>query len=170
MKKRIISHAQLIVFSFLAPLVILLIELLPILVFPIKKDLFVFVFLLVQYLGMWIICFAIYNYAYRIIYLNEEAITSGKIKIYWECVQKYELKEIKLLQYSIIPTIYLKSMVFLVGNAGEKIGFAITQKNLKKLVSFMDKNPVINELIIKYHEKIGDGGKPGKTGDGGVSC
>ena len=107
MEKRIISHVQLIMFSFLAPVVVLLIELLPILVFPIKKDLFVFVFFTIQYLGMWMICFAIYNYAYRIIYLNEEAITNGKIKIYWECVQKYETKDIKLLQYSIIPTIHL---------------------------------------------------------------
>ena len=153
MKKRIISHAQLVMFSFLAPAVVLLIELLPILVFPIKKDWFVFVLFAVQYLGMWIICFAIHNYAYRIINLNEKTITDGKVKIYWECVQKYEIKEIKLLQYSIIPTIYLSSMVFLVGNNGEKIGFAMTQKNIKKLSCFMDKNPVINEFIRNYAEK-----------------
>lgn len=153
MKKRIISHAQLVMFSFLAPVVVLLIELLPILVFPIKKDLFVFVFFAVQYLGMWIICFAIHNYAYRIINLNEKTITDGKIKIYWECVQKYEIKEIKLLQYSIIPTIHLKPMVFLVGNNGEKIGFSMTQKNIKQLSCFMDKNPVINEFIRNHAEK-----------------
>ena len=145
--KKIISHAQLIVFSFLAPAVVLLIELLPILVFPIKKDLFTFVFFILQYLGMWIICFAINKYAYRIIYLDDKTVTDGKIEISWECIQKYEIKEIKLFQYSIIPTIYLKPMVFLVGNNGEKIGFSMTQKNIKQLIYFVNKNPVINELI-----------------------
>ena len=127
-----------------------LIELLVILSLPKEKKPWVFIFVAAQGILFYLICFAIYSYAYKIVKMNEQSIRCRKISISWEDIQKIELKEIKMMQHSLLPTITYSSMAYIYGSNGEKIGIAMTKRNLDMIVQFgKDKSRKILELSEK---------------------
>lgn len=132
MKYRTIAHNQLVAFTIIVPSIIALIELIIILCLP-KKELWNFIFVGVQAFLVWFICFALYSYSYKIIEINGNGIKCAKTEIEWECLQKIELKEIKLMQYSLLPTITCSSMAYFYGIKNEVIGIAITKRNCEML-------------------------------------
>lgn len=127
-----------------------LIELLVILSLPKEKKPWVFIFVAIQGILFYLICFAIYSYAYKIVKMNEHSIRCRKISISWEDIQKIELKEIKMMQYSLLPTITYSSMAYIYGSNGEKIGISMTKRNFDMIVQLgKDKSQKIVELNDK---------------------
>ena len=150
LKYKTVAHKQLVAFTITVPLIFVLIELSIILSLPNGKELWAFIFVGVQALLMWFICFAIYSYAYRTIEVNEQYIKSKKTEITWDNIQKIELREIKLMQYSLLPTLTFSSMAYFYGIKGDVIGIAMTKRNFEILVNLgKDKSQKVAELNDK---------------------
>lgn len=144
------AHKQLVAFTISAPVMFVLFEIFVILSLPKEKKPWVFIFVAAQGILFYLICFAIYSYAYKIVKMNEQSIRCRKISISWEDIQKIELKEIKMMQHSLLPTITYSSMSYIYGSNGEKIGIAMTKRNLDMIVQFgKDKSRKILELSEK---------------------
>ena len=96
MKKKFISHPQLVMFCCTVPTVMILLELIIILTVQ-QKDMFIFLLMIWQFVCLWVIISVIYSYAYKIVEFSNEGMESRKILILWEDIQSVSLKEIKLL-------------------------------------------------------------------------
>ena len=146
MKKKFISHPQLVMFCCTVPTVMILLELIIVLTVQ-QKNMFIFLLMIWQFVVLWVITSVPYSYAYKIVGFSNEGMESGKILILWEDIQSVSLKEIKLFKYNLIP-IYLSSLATFSSNDGRKISFAITKKHVEWLKYFSNqKSNVINEFL-----------------------
>ena len=147
MKKKFISHPQLVMFCCTVPTVMILLELIIVLTVQ-QNDMFIFLLMIWQFVCLWVIISVIYSYAYKIVEFSNEGMESRKILILWEDIQSVSLKEIKLFKYNLIPTVYLSSLAIFTSKDGREISFAITKKHVEWLKYFSNqKSNVINEFL-----------------------
>ena len=152
MKYKVVSHPKLVLFTFFVPVPILFIETFFALLALSENGnnyLGIVIFIIIQYIGLWGICFAIYRFAYQVVYLDDEGISTKKKKINWQDIEEIKVKEIKLMEHTIGGAITFDSMVFFFGVNGEKIGISLSQKNIKA-ISFYAKNcSIVVEDFLK---------------------
>ena len=134
MRTKILAHKQLVLFTILLPVSLIAIEAPIVLLFSPKESL-PYIFMAIQYMAIWLICFLIYNRAYRVITIDHKKIKCRRTEIVWEEIERIEIKEVKLLEYSLIPTITLSSYAY-VFSKDKVIQISISKSNIEKLHYF----------------------------------
>lgn len=159
MEYKFISHKQLVIRSNLIPASIAIIEffILTIIAIGFGEEAFnIFDWILVAFQTsvIWVIAFIISHNSYRKIIFDVTGVGTKKVKIPWDEIKQYEIKEVKYRgfgKYFVVPeTKYLDSMLYLYGKNGEKIKFALKKEHMEKMKEFANgKSKVVEEIANK---------------------
>lgn len=96
---------------------------------------------------MWLILFISFRNSYKKITFNELCVGTKKVKIPWESIKKYRIKQIKL-RGNVVEWKYLDSVLYLYGENGEKIWFACKKEHIAKMKELASgKSKIIDEII-----------------------
>ena len=96
---------------------------------------------------MWLILFIVFHNSYKKITFNELFVGTKKVKIPWESIKKYRIKQIKL-RGNVVEWKYLDSVLYLYGENGEKIWFACKKEHIAKMKELASgKSKIIDEII-----------------------
>ena len=98
---------------------------------------------------MWLILFISFRNSYKKITFNELCVGTKKVKIPWESIKKYRIKQIKVRGNVFSPGWkHLDSVLYLYGENGEKIWFACGEEHIDKMKELASgKNKIIDEII-----------------------
>lgn len=152
MRQKFIAHKQLVIFSNLLPLGIVMLEMLALFIVSFKRSIKIgwgWFGILAQFLIIWLIMFIIYHNAYRVILIDEKGIKTGRTRINWEEIQRYKTVPIKLSIRFYLPKIAFKPMLYIYDCRGRKIRFALDKEILEKiLIMSKDKSSIISQLKV----------------------
>ena len=96
---------------------------------------------------MWLILFIVFHNSYKKITFNELFVGTKKVKIPWESIKKYKIKQIKV-RGNVLEWKYLDSVLYLYGENGEKIWFACKKEHVAKMKELASgKSKIIDEII-----------------------
>ena len=149
MKQKFIAHRQLIIYSNLAPIVLISLELSISVIVSLPNRIEIgmaWIAILAQFLFFWGILFIIYHNSYRLIWIDEEGVKTGRIFIKWEEIYKYKVVPIVL---GAFPKIKLKPMLYIYDETGRKIRFALDDKRMKNMLLCSQGKSIVVHKIQK---------------------
>ena len=156
MEYSFIAHKQLVIRSNAIPISFALFGLLLMIIFSVgfgydDSYLFGSIAILAQTSLMWLILFISFRNSYKKITFNELCVGTKKVKIPWESIKKYKIKQIKVRGRKNVIFFewkYLDSVLYLYGENGEKIWFACREEHIDKMKELASgKNKIIDEII-----------------------
>lgn len=152
MEYNFIAHKQFVIRSNAIPVCFALFGLLLMIIFSIgfgydDSYLFGCIAILALTSLMWLILFIVFHNSYKKITFNELFVGTKKVKIPWESIKKYKIKQIKV-RGNVLEWKYLDSVLYLYGENGEKIWFACKKEHIAKMKELASgKSKIIDEII-----------------------
>ena len=137
MKYYTICNEKLVLFTFFLPCFC---DFLPFLMFlfaPEEHRLNNGLYVLALFVLLWGICALIHHDACALVKMDETGLKKKHTELKWEEITRVEIEEIKLLRFSLLPTIPVSSIVFSSnadGNRNKIIKLSLNPKNVKHLV------------------------------------
>lgn len=154
MEYNFIAHKQFVIRSNAIPVGFALFGLLLVIIFSIgfgydDSYLFGCIAILALTSLMWLILFIVFHNSYKKITFNELFVGTKKVKIPWESIKKYKIKQIKIRGNVFSPAWKrLDSVLYLYGENGEKIWFACREEHIAKMKELASgKSKIIDEII-----------------------
>lgn len=140
MRYRTIANTKLVLFTFICSVWCCFLPILMVLFSSIENLFWNLGILLILFTCVWGICALIYRDAFILVEMNNVCLKTKKGEIKWEEIDHIEIKETKLLQFSLFPTIHVSSVVCyskkVDGGTGTIIEFSLKPNNLKYLGFF----------------------------------
>ncbi len=149
--KRIVSSSSLVLFSIISPMEICVFFYIGLLFKKTNILLFLIITIAVHILFTYIF-YMVYQNAFNVITINSEGLRTRHISVDWENAICVSICEVKLYQYSLLPTVYIDVLCI---SETEKV-YDFTRKNTDCIFIEMTKNnlDILREFVPEGAKEI----------------